>query len=482
VTMIPSRAPLLEALEAYRARKVASFHVPGHKAGMSYSSAPEAAWLGTVGAYDATELPGLDDLHAPNGPIAQAQALASDCYGADQSYFLIGGSTVGNLAAIHAAAARGDMIIMQRNVHKSAIHALMLSGIGAVFVTPEKHSETQRLNGVSAASVEEALERYPEAKAVFLTNPNYYGMTMPLERIAQAAHVRGIPLIVDEAHGAHFGFHRRFPMSALQSGADVVIQSTHKMLSAMTMGAMLHVKGTRMDRGLLELYLRMLQSSSPSYPILASIDWARREVHTKGEALFGAALTAIDHMEQALADHPRFALYRTHDPLKPLLYDRTDALSGFTLLEALAEIGIYAEMADERFVVCACSSATTLADIDNLLQALDVIFNRFPDEKKEIRHNFSNTNLLQSPSLSKPVYVRSRTDLAASEVDVESAAGAYSAEMVIPYPPGIPLLYPGEPITEEAVDALLRLREEGARVQGVMDRTLRTIRVWREPF
>lgn len=479
----PNQAPLLEALEAYHKRRKAGFHVPGHKAGAGFSGAPAGVpWLLGVGGYDATELPGLDDLHAPVGAIAEAQALAAACYGAQHSYFLVGGSTAGNLAAIHAAANRGDYIIMQRNVHKSAIHALQLSGIGAVFVSPEQDACTERLTGVSTQRVEEALERYPEAKAVFLTNPNYYGMTTPLEGIAEAAHARGIPLIVDEAHGAHFGFHPRFPRSALQAGADVVVQSTHKMLSAMTMGAVLHVNGNYMSRERLELYLGMLQSSSPSYPIMASIDWARREVHTKGAALYEPALTAIDGMAHVLADHPRFALYRTDDPMKPLLYDRSGTLSGFILLEKLAEAGVYTEMADEHYVVCACSSSTTQEDVNFLLEALDAISNRFPSEKKEIRPIFSNINLLQSPGLSKPVYVRTRTDCESEVVSIDSVAGTYSAEMVIPYPPGIPLLYPGEMITEEAAAALLRYRAESASVQGITDRTLQTIRIWREPF
>jgi len=492
------RAPLVAALAAYERRRTASFHVPGHKAGAAYREDPSVSErLGSIGAWDATELRGLDDLHAPEGAIAEAQALAAACFGADRTYFLVGGSTVGNLAAIGAAASAGELVVMQRNVHKSALHALALFGLGAVFVAPERDAATGLYGGVEASAVEEALRRYPEARAVFVTSPNYYGMTADVAALADVAHARGVPLIVDEAHGAHFGHHPRFPRSALQCGADVVVQSTHKMLPALTMGAMLHVQGHRASAERIERWLRMLQSSSPSYPIMASLDWARRELHANGAAMFEPALRAVDRMTEALATSgeesgragERFGVRRTADPLKPLLYDRYGELSGYALSDKLADAGVYVEMADETYAVLACSAATSEADTDAAVRALREIDVRDPAKKKEIRLNFSNTKTLWGASLSSPVYMRADEPLQPGSGDCEAvplerSAGAVSAEMVIPYPPGIPLLYPGERISAQVVDALAALREQGAAVQGVRDRTLRTIAVRKEaePF
>jgi len=482
------RAPLLDALVEYRRRRRASFHVPGHKAGAAYPPDPDAAaWLKAVGGFDATELPGLDDLHAPSGAIEAAQALAADCFGAERTYFLIGGSTVGNLAAIHAAVAPGELLVMQRDAHKSAMHALMLRGAGAVFAMPAEDEATGLLGGVSAETVARALDKHPEAKAVFVTSPNYYGIPADIRAIAEAAHARGKPLIVDEAHGAHFGQHPRFPASALRQGADVVIQSTHKMLPAMTMGAMLHVGSARIPHRRIESYLRMLQSSSPSYPIMASLDWTRRELHTRGATLFEPALRAIDGLEAALraTANGRFGVVATADPMKPLVYDTAGDCTGYELLERLADAGVYAELATERFVVLACSSATSFEDIERLRGALQEIASRFPAKKKEIQRISSNMYALGALSLSAPVYFKAEDAISAAsphetrDVPWEEAVGETCAEMVIPYPPGIPILLPGEPITASAAAALLRLREQGASVQGVRDRTLRKIGVLR---
>ncbi|HZG87531.1 aminotransferase class I/II-fold pyridoxal phosphate-dependent enzyme [Paenibacillus sp.] len=484
------RAPIVEALQAYAAGRKASFHVPGHKAGAAFAAETSAvAWLEAIGAYDATELPGLDDLHAPVGAIAEAQRLAADCFGADRTYFLVGGSTAGNLAAIQAAVGPGELIVMQRDAHKSAIHALMLRGAGASFVPPDIDESTGLARGPSAAGVARALDEHPEAKAVFVTSPNYYGYAVDIAAIAEAAHARGKPLIVDEAHGAHFGMHPAFPNSALRQGADVVIQSTHKMLQALTMGAMLHVRGDRLPAERIEALLRMLQSSSPSYPILASLDWARRELHVRGAEAFEGALRAIEELHEALRpQHRRFASLRTDDPMKPLLSDRAGALSGYALLDRLAELGIYTEMATERHVVLACSAATRAEDMSALLAALDEIDLRNPAKKKE-NATFSSNRYTWGPiSSSIPVFFdaggKNSPSAAADVVEVrlEDAVGMASAEMVVPYPPGIPLLYPGETITREAAETLLRLREQGAAVQGPKDHTLRMLRVRRNPF
>jgi arginine decarboxylase len=483
-----SNAPLVEALQNYVSQHPASFHVPGHKGGAAFWDDPNVRdWLGAAGMYDTTELAGLDDLHAPEGAIAEAQSLAAQVYGAQHTYFLVGGSTVGNLAVLHAAAGPGELILMQRNVHKSALHALMLSGAGAAFIVPQQDPATGLYTSITAKDVEEGLRRHPETKAVFITNPNYYGLSIDVQAIAEVAHKYGKPLIVDEAHGAHFGFHAAFPVSALQCGADAVIQSTHKMLPAMTMGAMLHLQGSRLAHERIERRLQMLQSSSPSYLIMASLDWVRSMLHQKKGGWFEEGLRAAGHFENTINQcKHRFAVwdgqgttYRI-DPLKKLLYDREGCLTGVQIQQMLAEKGCYVELADERYALCVFSPASTIEDVGRLVDALDEIAMRFPTEKKDNALKFTNIWNTLSGQLSTPIFLR--PDLAENglvhNVRVEFTEGRISAEMVIPYPPGIPLLYPGEKITDNVVQALLQMRAMGRSVQGMHDRTMTHLRVF----
>lgn len=318
----PGRAPVYEMLEQYRHKGNISYHVPGHKNGEAYRSAvsaKSAGYLTEVMRYDVTEITGTDDLHHPEGVIREAQELAADCYGAEESYMLVGGSTAGNLALILTVCAEpGSLLILQRNVHKSVIHGLMLAGARAVFLEPQIDPGSGLAVAPSAETVQAALAAYPEAAGVLVTMPNYYGMGSDLAPLAQACHACCVPLLVDEAHGAHYGQHPALPAGALAQGADGVVQSTHKMLTALTMGAMLHVQGPWLDRALLRQRLAMVQSSSPSYPVMASLDLARRLLHSQGAGAFTAGLAAVDVLRRGLAALPRFGLLQPASPQQPV--------------------------------------------------------------------------------------------------------------------------------------------------------------------
>lgn len=318
----PGRAPVYEMLEQYRHKGNISYHVPGHKNGEAYRSAvsaESAGYLTEVMRYDVTEITGTDDLHHPEGVIREAQELAADCYGAEESYMLVGGSTAGNLALIlTVCSAPGSLLILQRNVHKSVIHGLMLAGALAVFLEPQIDPGSGLAVAPSAETVQAALAAYPEAAGVLVTMPNYYGMGSDLAPLAQACHACCVPLLVDEAHGAHYGQHPALPAGALAQGADGVVQSTHKMLTALTMGAMLHVQGPWLDRALLRQRLAMVQSSSPSYPVMASLDLARRLLHSQGVGAFTAGLAAVDVLRRGLAALPRFGLLQPGSPQQPV--------------------------------------------------------------------------------------------------------------------------------------------------------------------
>ncbi|KGP78082.1 MULTISPECIES: aminotransferase class I/II-fold pyridoxal phosphate-dependent enzyme [unclassified Paenibacillus] len=482
---------------------------------------------------DVTEILGTDDLHHPEGAILEAQQLAADCFGAEESFFLVGGSTSGNLSLLLTVCNEpNSLVLVQRNVHKSVIHGLMLAGARAVFLEPWVDPASGLAVMPSLETVQAAVQAYPEAKSVLVTLPNYYGMGADLTPIAEFCHAAGMPLLVDEAHGAHYGQHPELPASALSCGADGVVQSTHKMLSAFTMGAMLHVQGPRLNRSLLRQRLAMVQSSSPSYPVMASLDLARRLLHTQGANAFTAGLAAVDAFKRGLAELPRFRLlqpaqllqqeppaggkseaaaapgrpeevpaaalpsaagYTAQDPFKAVIYDGTGVLSGYGLQQQLEARGCVPEMSDERYVVLLFSLGSSLRDAEHLLQALRQIsleqeqsqaFDEQSQRFTKEAENYISTwnNFQEGPPFSEPIpfTLQPIMEEDTTEVSIENSVGLRSAEMVIPYPPGIPLVYAGERISASMAARIKMLRDEGARFHGVSDTSLQSLKIIRE--
>lgn len=483
--MNPKHMPLLDALMRHSRLHHTGLHVPGHKSGRGLL--PAAAIFRELLSIDLTEITGLDDLHHPEGAIREAQQLAAACFGADETFFLVNGSTVGNLAAILSLCEPGDMLIVQRNVHKSVIHGLMLAGAKAVFLSPRSDSASGLPSGVEPEQVELALQRYPEAKGVLITNPNYYGMGVDVRKLAQLTHAYGKPLLVDEAHGAHYGFHPDLPESALTCGADLVVQSTHKMLTAMTMGAMLHIRGGLIDRERVGTYLAMLQSSSPSYPIMASLDASRCLLQTEGEHWLDRGMKAVERVETQLGQWPWFrviprkptAAYETKDPFKVAISDATALLSGFQLRDQLERLGVMTEMADPRHVLLVFSLASETKDADRLANALGHIASELGLAGRRLSDSAVKATEIShwQSAVSAPVPFQMNLSTATEQVALSEAVGAVAGEMVIPYPPGIPVLYPGETITERIVQDLQAMASKGARFQGAADPQFRTIRV-----
>lgn len=484
----PDRAPLFEKLVEHRKNSNSSFHVPGHKSGQGL--APIAReWLQQVMYIDYTEITGLDDLHHPEGVIEEAQTLAAGCYGAEATFFLVGGSTAGNQAMLLTVCEPGDLILVQRNVHKSVLHGLMLAGARAVFLPPKWDPITGQSVGVHLTDVEMALMLYPEAKGLLLTNPNYFGMGIDLKPFAELLHSNGKLLLVDEAHGAHYGFHPDLPQSALSAGADAVVQSTHKMLTAMTMGAMLHIQGNRISTGMLKQRLSMIQSSSPSYPILASLDLARMQMHTMGEALLEQGLAAAKHFKEGVQALGAFQLLseelpehcESYDPFKVAVRDLQGLLSGDALRNELEKHGCFVEMADPHYVLLLFSLASTIEDADRAIRAFSFIIDQFGLKKQENQRMIANTRSIPSfLEMSAPVtfHLKQIPPGQVQSLPLQEAVNRTAAEMVIPYPPGIPVLYPGEFITQETVSYLTELSQTGARFQGASDSRLEKVLVW----
>lgn len=454
--------PLYDALIRHRDYCPVSFHVPGHKNGAVFPEQAKATFGGLL-SIDLTELPHLDDLHSPAGVIHEAQQLLSSFYGTKQSWFLVGGSTVGNLAMVYAACRRGSQVLVQRNSHKSVIHAVRLAGAKAVFLGPEIDQMSGLGTGPSIDTLKEAVEKYPQASALILTNPNYYGMAVDLDPLIKHAHRHHLAVLVDEAHGAHFALGRPFPNSALACGADAVVQSAHKTLPAMTMGAFLHIQGSRIESQAIDNALSMYESSSPSYPIMASLDLARFYLSKMTGSELDAIMQNIRRLRTRLGRFEQFTLipsranaYHALDPLKVTLQLRS-GISGFELARRLESHGVYPELADPDHVLfvlpLGCFSEK------KLIEAIELSLQGIESNGKVTLQEYP-----EIPRLSCPVELNGIEEKETVPLDI--AEGEIAAQEVTPYPPGIPSIISGERISGSQIAAIRRWHAEGGRFQN----------------
>lgn len=456
------KRPLVEALEKFHKNSPISFHVPGHKNGL-LSNLPEL--IRDAMQYDLTELNGLDDYHHPEKAIKEAEQLLTKLYNTDESFFLVNGTTIGNLAMIYATCQYGEQIIVQRNAHKSIFHAIELVGAEPIFVSPKWDEQSKTASYVSLEVIEEAIQQFPFVKAVVLTYPNYYGVSSPdLENIIRLCHKLQMPVLVDEAHGAHFQSHKGFPKSALLYGADIVVQSAHKTLPALTMGSFLHIRSQFVDSKKVNKYLRMLQSSSPSYLILASLDDARSYVERYSPMDFKQLMDRREVFIQALETIPLIKVVQVDDHLKLLI--RVGKYSGFQVQQAFEKQNIYVELADPHQVLL-------------ILPLLKVEHEyAFAEIRKRIKHAVDNLKK-ESPDLKNNVFHMEQRSISTLQMSMEQLSekqgewipyvrtiGRIAKGMIIPYPPGIPLILPGEKITVPILTELEEWIEKGALFQG----------------
>lgn len=466
--MDQKKTPLFDALLTWKQKKPLSFHVPGHKNGTIFPEKAREIFESLL-SIDATELSGLDDLHEAEGAIFEAQRLAAELYGSKDCYFLVGGSTVGNLAMILATCREGEVVLVQRNSHKSVMNGLELANAKPVFLTPEVDEQTKIAAGVTVETIRAAYAKYPEAKTLVLTNPNYYGMTSDLRPIIDFAHTCGMTVLIDEAHGAHFGIGKPFPESAVSLGADVVVQSAHKTLPAMTMGSYLHVNERYRFYERLKHYLTLLQSSSPSYPIMASLDLARFYLAQIDRDFINMIIESFLEFETKLMKIEEIRLINNdsnlflRDPLK-LIVQSALGISGFQLQQALETHAIYPELADELNVLFVLPLAP-IKNSETIVQTLARIFAKaINGTRRQIDENIVFD--VSKPYSTLACSYQEMMNMSQVSVPFHRAVGEVSAETVIPYPPGIPLLMKGEAITKMHVEKLRHLLKNGARFQG----------------
>lgn len=465
--MADIKAPLYEALVQFASNNPVSFHVPGHKNGFVGEETGNQ-FFSQLLKIDLTELTGLDDLHSPEGVIAEAQELTASLYGVKSSYFLVNGSTVGNLSMILASCSSGDRVIVQRNCHKSVMHALYLAKVKPVFVAPIYDTHAGFQTGVTPEILQKALEKYPDSKAIILTNPNYYGASLNLQPIIEMAHNNKIPVLVDEAHGAHFCLGGPFPESAINQGADIVVHSAHKTLPAMTMGSYLHFNSGLVKEDKVKFYLNILQSSSPSYPIMASLDLARAYLESfRAKGYQHILEDYLDFRKKAgqidgINVVESIVKGVSNDPLKIILQAEGN-VTGYKLKDMLEKANIYPELADSKNVL--------------LVLPLAVIKNK-DDIIKRIKRAVAGATMIGNEAKPEEILIEqdqiSEIQLTYQEMDdtptqtamLFTSEGKISAEDIIPYPPGIPLVLRGERISASQIEKIKELLEQGAVFQG----------------
>jgi len=472
-------APLFEALQNHVQKRPASFHVPGHRQGRGLPA--ELLSLGGQALFelDLTEIPGLDDLHAPQGAIAHAQELAARVYGAEKTFFLVNGTTAG-IHALLMSLAGGGKVIVPRNVHRSVLGGLVLSGADPVFIMPGIINEFGIAAGIAPDQVRQAIDANPDAMAVLTVRPNYYGVADDLAGQAVVSHAAGRPVLVDEAHGAHLRFHRDLPEDAMAAGADASVQSTHKMGGSLTQSSLLHLAGRRLDAEAVAAALALLQSTSPSYILMASLDLARRQLALKGESLLERALGLAGKTRERLSRISGLKVLSEDllgggglrlDLAKIVVSVSDLGLTGFQARDLLSQrYNVYIEMADVANIVLFLSIGTTPEDCNALVYALEDIAAR---DRLAAPVHFP-----EAPScIKKRMKPRDAWFASSQRVPLAEARGRICTEMVAVYPPGISVLCPGEEITPEICEYLAVVSKHGLPCQGPSDPTLRTIKV-----
>ena len=483
-------APYLEALRAYAAREPARLHVPAHKGGTGADAGLVEALGAAALALDVPSLiDGVDTAEDGSAPLQQALELAAVAWGAQRTWFLTGGASQANHAACLALRAGGGRVLMQRNVHSSAINAVTMFGLAPAFLAPELDPELGIAHCVSPAVLAEALDENPDAVAAMVVSPTYFGAVADVAGLAEAAHSRGVPLIVDEAWGSHLAFHPALPEHALARGADLVISSPHKTLGSLTGSAMLHLgREALIEESAVEGAVSLLASTSQSSLLLASLDAARRQAVTQGRELLERAIEAMATIRSAVAGVPGLRVLDERrlvgrpgvhgfDPLRLTIDVRSTGLTGYELDRLVRRLdGVELEVIAEDLVVASFGMAEPVARHGaRLVEALWAALGERGGVLAQVEFRPAPPPL---PGWGKLEMTPARAHSAPRQVvPIERAVGRISGEALAPYPPGIPLALPGERLTAEVVEHLVRARAQGATIRGASDPSLETLSV-----
>ena len=477
-------APIAEAMRAYAEDGALAFHTPGHKQGLGAHPLLRELITEQGLREEVSLMEELDDLHEPTMCIREAQELAAELYGADRAYFMINGTTGAIHTMVLGALQPGDTVLAPRNAHRSLVGAFILAGVQPVWIQPEISGTYGIAMGLRLADIQKAVEAHPEAKALVLVYPTYYGVTVDLQAIADFVHAHGMLLLVDEAHGPHLRFSEELPPQALDAGADMAAQSTHKIVGAMTQASMLLTKGPRVDDERVRQAASLLQSTSPNQLLLASLDIARLQLHEAGAERIGRAVQLSDQLRRDIDAIPGLHVMGTDEMTTPGAsgLDRTKitvSVRGIGLSGTEAEhilrhaYRIQCELADAYNLLFIISYADNEDTCSRLLAALQGL-------ARDHRKSGSFAAAAEIP----PVPAQGMTPREAffapvERVPFEQAAGRLAAEQVMFYPPGIPLLMPGDEIGRDMLDYIRSMQELGRKVVGPEDASLQRLKVVR---
>lgn len=478
------KTPLLDALIKYLKHKHVPMHMPGHKLGKGVSGKFKRLMGKNPFSLDLTELPGLDDLHNPSGPILQAQSRAAAIFGAEETFFLVNGTTVGIHAAIMALSKVGAELLLPRDVHRSVMGACILAGVEPKYIGVRLDKEFCVPYPVMTNEVAEALRKNPKVRGVLQVHPSYYGLAGDLKTISDIVHTYDIPVIVDEAHGAHFAFNKMLPPTAMESGADISIQSTHKTLGAFTQASMLHINSKLIDKNEIARHLKILQSTSPSYLLMSSLDAVVGHMERSGEHLWQKILTIATQLRNSINQIPGIKCLGYNmigneveavDLTKIYISFKDIGLTGYQAAQILSQqYRIQVELSDRFGVLCMLSVGSTAKDAEKLVKALRKISLQRSSTR---RTGFFPETLPLPPVLMTP---RDAWFASKSSVQLEDAVGRISAEMIAPYPPGIPIICPGEEITREVIELIEEFKSHSHSFQGSADSGVNLITVVNE--
>ena len=474
------RAPIFEALERYKSMRIVPFDVPGHKRGKGN---PELTkFLGekclTV---DVNSMKPLDNLCHPVSVIKEAEELAARAFGAQHAFFMVNGTTSAVQSMIMSVCKRGDKIIMPRNVHRSAINALIISGAVPVYVNPSINKQLGIPLGMSVADVKKAIEQNPDAKAVLVNNPTYYGICSDLRTITKLAHQHGMKVLVDEAHGTHFYFGENLPVSAMAAGADMAAVSMHKTGGSLTQSSFLLSNHPDLHQGYIRQIINLTQTTSGSYLLLSSLDLSRRNLALHGKEIFARVKELAQYAREEINKLGGFYAFSSElidgdaifdfDTTKLSVHTRDIGLAGIEVYDLLRdEYDIQIEFGDIGNILAIISVGDNMFVMERLISAMAEIKRIYQKDKAGMYdHEYINPEVVMTPQ--EAFYAAKRA------MPIEQSAGQICSEFVMCYPPGIPILAPGERITQEILDYIAYAKEKGCFLTGTEDIHIENINV-----
>lgn len=477
------RTPLFSALLQHAEQNPIQFHIPGHKKGVGMD--PEfRAFIGDNAlSIDLINIAPLDDLHQPTGVIEEAQKMAADAFQADYTFFSVQGTSGAIMTMIMSVCTEGDKIIVPRNVHKSVMSAIIFSGAKPVFISPTSDHNLGIDHGITLSSVKKALLKHPDAKAVLVINPTYYGVCTNLKEIVDLVHTYNIPVLVDEAHGVLIHFHDKLPMSAMQAGADMAATSVHKLGGSMTQSSILNIRGPLINPKRVQTIISMLTTTSTSYILLASLDTSRRHLALNGQAMAEKTIKLAEYTRIEINKIPGLYCFGaeilgteaafSYDPTKITVQVRKLGITGYDVENWLrAEYNIEVEMSDMYNILCLVTPGDIAENVEVLLTAL----RRLSEEHYELKE--ANALVVIIPDI--PQLSLSPRDAFYGDTETipfKESAGRIIAEFIYVYPPGIPILLPGEVISQKNINYIVEHVEVGLPVKGPEDRSVEYVKV-----